>query len=913
MVQLQSATVKLALSGDSLVLRGAQRGNQPPPERTLGLAYVAAPHLGNQKKSIADEPFALEAREYLRRRVAGKAVKFVIRYKTNSGREYGSVYTGPDLRSDDISFKLVHEGWAKVSDQARGKLNRSDIDPEDANLIEQLIEEEAVARNGKRGMWDTKAKPSRPRLTTFDEDAGKFLDQHKGRELRATIEQVRDAATMRVTLHLPTAHQSITLMLAGVKAPVVRTNLPGQPDFAEPFGEEAKFHVEVRLLHQDVKVCLEALPQGTTAAANGTFVGNIIHPAGNISEWLVASAYAKVADWSVSYAEGGPTKLRQLERAAKQKRARIWQGFEAPVSGHVESKSFEATVVRIVNGDTIIVHDEARSVDREFQLSSIRQPRMSDPDQAGYAEQAREALRRLCIGKPVDVTIDYHKPAQDSFKARDCATIKLKDQDLGAYLVQKGLAGVLRHRSDDSNRSSNYDELLLAETKAQEAKLGIHSGKPKQVSKATEASENAARARSFITHWQRSGRVSCVVEYVNSGARLRLYIPKENCKLTLVLAGIRCPRTARNESDTSEPFGAEALAYTTRHAMQRNVEIEIEGVDKAGGFIGTLWLSKDQSLAEELLLHGLASIHDYSAEQSPHGNRLYAAERRAQSENRGMWADFDAQKAEENRAREEKEAASRKAQEDLARNVTDADAKGLKRRIEFLDVVVSELTSPSTMFIQIAKPSKIAELETLMAELSVSQMPAQPDFTPKVGQLVSACYTAGDEWHRAKIRKIIPGKKEYEVFYVDFGNTEVLGGDRIRPLASKFTNLEPQAHEAQLAFLHLPSDSFATDYVSDTFAEMRRLVEGRQLVANVEARPAGSAMQLTLYDPALGRPVLEKSVNGELASAGFAVADKRALASLHNAQAAAKMEDLVNQARVARRGMWEYGDITADE
>ncbi|KAJ2552786.1 hypothetical protein EV175_003179 [Coemansia sp. RSA 1933] len=913
MVGLLGATVKLVLSGDSVVLRGAQRGNQPPPERTLGLAYIAAPHLGNAKKGIEDEPLALEAREYLRRRVAGKAIKFTVRYKSNSGREYGSLYAGPDMQNDDMALKLVEEGWAKVSDQARSKLSRSDIDPEDADLIGNLVDREEYARSGKRGMWDTKASPSRPRLTTLDQDAEKFLAQNKGRDLRATIEQVRDASTLRVTLHLPTAHQSITLFLAGIKAPVVRTNVPGQPDFAEPFGEEAKFHVEVRLLQQDVKVRLESLPHG--AAPNGAFIGNVIHPAGNISEWLVASGYAKVADMSVSHAEGGPAKLRQLESAAKQKRLRIWQGFSGQIGGLAATKTLEATVVRIVNGDTLVVHDEARDEDREFQLASIRQPRVSDPDQAGYADQARETLRRLCIGKPVTVTIDYHKPAQDNFRARDCATVRLKEQDLGASLVQKGLASVLRHRADDGNRSSSYDELLLAEAKAQEAKVGIHSGKPKQAAKVTNASENAERARSFITHWQRSGRVPSIVEYVSGGARLRLHIPKENCKLTFVLGGIRCPRTARNDNEAGEPFGAEALAYTTRHALQRNVEVEFESVDKAGGFIGTLWLSKDRSLTEDLLEQGLASIHEYSATQSPYSSRLFAAESRAQEQKRGMWVDYDAEKAEEEERQKQEEAAAREAQRQLERNpIAAAAAQGLQPRIEFLDVVVSEITSPTTMFIQIATQSNIKELEDLMAGLSVAQAPAAPaDFAPKAGQLVSACYTAGDEWHRAKIRKVLPSKEDFDVVYIDFGNSEVVGIDRIRPLAPKFSGLAAQAHEAQLAFVRLPDDSFAPDYVPEAFAELRRLVEGKQLVANVEARPSNAPIQVTLYEPSLGKSIVEKSVNGTLASSGFALAEKTGLASLHNPLAAKKMEELVNEARAAHQGIWEYGDVTAAE
>ncbi|KAJ2119900.1 hypothetical protein IW147_005489 [Coemansia sp. RSA 720] len=900
MNQLQGATVKLALSGDSIVLRGAQKGNNPPPERTLGLAYIQAPHLGNAKKNVPDEAFSLESREFLRRRIAGKVVKFVVRYKTPSGREYGSVYIGPNLIEDDMSIKLVHEGRAKVTDQARNKLNRSDVNPDEADLIDRLLDAEQAARDSKRGIWDPSPQPSRPRLTIFDDDASKFLAKHKGRELRATVEQVRDASTMRVMLHLPNAHQMITLMLAGIKAPMVRTNVPGQADIVEPFGEEARFNVEIRMLQQDVKVRLEGMSQGN--AANGTFVGTVIHSAGNIAEWLVSSSFAKVADWSAAYLEGGAAHLRQLERAAKANRMRIWKGFTGQTS-QSPSKTFEATVIRIVSGDTVVVYDEARDTDREFQLSSIRQPRMSDPDQAGYTEKARESLRRLCIGKPVTVTIDFHKPAHENFRARDCATIKCKGTDLGVHLVKSGLAGVLRYRADDGDRSSNYDELLVAEAHAQENKQGIHSGKPKAVTKASDASENATRARSFISHWQRSGRIPCVVEHASAGARLRLYIPKENVKLTFVLGGVRCPRAPRKDGADGEPLGADALAYTTRHAMQRNVEVEFEGIDKSGGFIGSLWLSKDINLAEGLLEQGLASVHGMSADQSQHANLLYAAERNAKSAKRGMWAEFNAD--EEARKADEK---AKQEQERLASTKADQ----LKPRIEFLDVMVSELVSPMSMFIQIAKQSKVAELETMMADLAVSQMPKPADFAPKAGQLVSACYTVGDEWHRAKILKVLPGS-EYLVSYIDFGNSETLAIDRLRPLSSKFASTEAHAQEAQLAFLNLPNDDFVSDYATETYAQLRQLVEGRQLVANVEARPSNAPIQITLYDPALGRPVLEKSVNGEIAFAGYAVADKRALSSLHNSSALAQIESLVDEARNAHRGMWEYGDATADE
>ncbi|KAJ2058831.1 hypothetical protein GGI17_004780 [Coemansia sp. S146] len=893
---LSGATVKLALSGDSVVLRGALRGKQAPAERTLSLAFISAPRLGSAKKESVDEAFSLESREYLRRRVAGKAVRFSVAYTTAGGRDFGHLYVGPDLVRDNAALMIVREGWARVSDAARGKLSRSDTTDEDRMAIEDLVGGEQYARDGRRGMWDENAKAGRPRLVAFEGDAAGFLAAHKGRELRGTVEMVRDAASLRVLLHLPHAHQMVSVALAGVRAPQV----------AEPFGAEARFNVELRLLQQDVKVRLEAPAHG----APGSFVGSVVHPAGNIAEWLVSSGFARVQDWSATHA-ADPQRLRALEHEARAKRLRIWQA--APGDGPAAAAVLEATVVRVVSGDTLVVA-AAGGAEREFQLASVRPPRAADPATAGYAELAREALRRLCIGKPVSVAVDYHKPAAEGFRARDCATVRVRGEDAAARLVRAGLLGVLRHRGDDDHRSANYDELVDAEAQAVAARAGMHSGKPVAPAKLADASESAARARSFLPHWQRSGRVPCVVEHVAGGARFRLLVAKDAAKLTFVLGGVRCPRAPRasDAAGAGEPWGAEALAYAQRHALQRNAEFEIEGVDKAGAFIGELWLAKDQSLAEDLLRSGLASVHAFSADQSARGPALHAAERQAQDARRGMWADHDAAAA-----AAAAEAASRQAAEEKKARYAEPPAAQLAPRTEFLDVVVSELAAASgRFFVQIAQPDNIAGLESLMAGLALDhkqQPKSAADFAPKAGQLVAACYTVGDEWHRARVVKHMPGKRECEVLYVDFGNSEVVPVDRIRPLSAKFSALPSQAHEAQLAFVSLPNESFAPDYVNDSKEELRRLVEGRQLVANVEARPSNGPLHLTLYDPELGRPLIEKSVNGLVASAGFAVADKRALSALHNQAAAAKIDALVAEARENHRGMWEYGDVTADD
>jgi staphylococcal nuclease domain-containing protein 1 len=94
------------------------------------------------------------------------------------------------------------------------------------------------------------------------------------------------------------------------------------------------------------------------------------------------------------------------------------------------------------------------------------------------------------------------------------------------------------------------------------------------------------------------------VDYVASGSRFKLLIPKENVSLTLVLSGIRAPRTARNASEKSEPYGVESLEFASRRYMQRDVEVDFEATDKTGGFIGALYLNKTENVAVTLVREG---------------------------------------------------------------------------------------------------------------------------------------------------------------------------------------------------------------------------------------------------------------------------------------------------------------------
>ena len=44
-------------------------------------------------------------------------------------------------------------------------------------------------------------------------------------------------------------------------------------------------------------------------------------------------------------------------------------------------------------------------------------------------------------------------------------------------------------------------------------------------------------------------RLDATVDFVFSGSRLKLFVPKETCLITFLIGGIECPRTERPRRD----------------------------------------------------------------------------------------------------------------------------------------------------------------------------------------------------------------------------------------------------------------------------------------------------------------------------------------------------------------------------
>ena len=128
--------------------------------------------------------------------------------------------------------------------------------------------------------------------------------------------------------------------------------------------------------------------------------------------------------------------------------------------------------------------------------------------------------------------IDYVKPAMDGFPAKPCGTVKIDGVNIAEALVSKGLASVIRYRDSEEDRASSYDDLMAAEQRAVKSAKGVHQTKDIPVHRINDVSTKAI-ADTLLPSLKRAGRLSGVVEHVQSGSRLRVMVPKESSVITV--------------------------------------------------------------------------------------------------------------------------------------------------------------------------------------------------------------------------------------------------------------------------------------------------------------------------------------------------------------------------------------------
>ncbi|KAH6888019.1 hypothetical protein B0T10DRAFT_65563 [Thelonectria olida] len=876
--------VKSVLSGDTLILTSP---NNPAAERTFSLAYVTAPHL----KREGDEPFAFQSREYLRNLVIGKPVKATILYTIpTTGREFGSAQltTGADLPDE-----LVKAGWLKVREDA-GRKEESD---EILDRLEKLRQLENAAKADSKGLWAGTGG-----IIEVQNDLGgpNFMKEWKGKTVDGVVERILSGDRLLVRLLLSEKkHVQPMTLIAGIRTPSTERTLPstGTTQPAEEYGNEARAFVETRLLQRPVKVEIVG------ASPQGQLVATILHPRGNIAEFLLQEGLARCNDFHSTMLGEKMAPLRAAEKQAQSKKLRLHKHHVAKA----DAGTNDMVVSKIIGADTILVKNKTGDVEKRISFSSVRGPRGAEPSESPFRDEAKEFLRQKLIGKHVKISIDGTKPPTEGFEARDVATVTEKNTNIGLLLVESGWASVIRHRKDDTDRSPNYDELLAAQEKAKEEGKGMWSGKPSKARQYLDLSENTQKAKIMLATLQRQKKVPAIVDFCKAGSRFTILIPRENVKLTMVLGGIRAPRAPRADGEGGEPFGKEALDLANRRCNQRDCEVNIHDMDKVGGFIGELYIGRE-NFTRVLVEEGLATVHAYSAEKSGNATELFAAERRAKEARNGLWHDWDPSQEEA----EEEEAPAETPQE--------SEVSLDKKPTDYRDVVITNIDQNGKIKIQeIGKGT--AALEGLMSDFRKFHLDSKNNKpirdAPKIGDFVSAKFSADGQWYRARVRSNDRTAKVAEVMYIDYGNSEKIAWSNLRPLeAPQFGThkLKAQAVDASLSFVQLPTGA---DYFADAIGLIAELTEGKRLVGSFDFVDSKEGVNyITLYDPKDNQlPGPNDSLNKEVVANGLGMVPKKLKAwerSKAFEDTLKHLKEVESQAKQDRLGMWEYGDITED-
>ncbi|KAG2460000.1 SND1 protein, partial [Polypterus senegalus] len=820
------------LSGCAIIVRGQPRGG-PPPERQINLSNIRAFTLARRAalnqpdtKDTSDEPWAWQAREFLRKKLIGKEVCFTVENKTPQGREYGLVYLGKvksifilkysptDTTGENIAESLVSEGLAVVRREGNRGNNPDQI---------RLCDLEDQAKSAKKGTWSEGAGTHTIRDIKYTiENPRNFVDslhqkpvndllpfhlahfhinfQRAGDLMPAVLTGMFVSMEMLIIKNdADVLHQILSMLPKFLMCPTFKREQDGT-ETPEPFAAEAKFFTESRLLQRDVQIILESCP-------NQIILGTILHPNGNITELLLKEGFARCVDWSMAVYSQGADKLRAAERSAKERRVRIWKDYVAPTANlDQKDKQFVAKVMQIVNADAIVV--KLNSGDhRTIHLSSIRPPRIEgdanqeknrDKDKRfrplydiPYMFEAREFLRKKLIGKKVNVSVDYIRAATaasdtgstPAFPERTCATVTIGGINIAEALVSKGLATVIRYRQDDDQRSSHYDELLAAEARAIKNGKGLHSKKEVPIHRVADIS---------------------------------------------------------------------------------GVEVEVESMDKAGNFIG--WLHIDGvNLSVALVEHGLSKVH-FTAERSSYYKTLLSAEESAQQKKEKIWANYEESPQEEVvQVTEEKE-----------------------RIVNYKPVLITEITDELHFYVQDVETGSQLEklMETMRSEIA-AHPPVEGSYAPRRGDYCIAKFADG-EWYRARVEKVESPSKVH-VFYIDYGNREVVSSVRLAQLPPSFSvgSLPAQAKEYAFAFIQVPQDE---DARADVVDNVVRDIQNTQCLLNVEYLGASCSFVTLQFSDS------KDDVGLGLIKEGMVMVDVRKEKHL---------QKVLN--------LWRYGDFRADD
>jgi staphylococcal nuclease domain-containing protein 1 len=116
-------------------------------------------------------------------------------------------------------------------------------------------------------------------------------------------------------------------------------------------------------------------------------------------------------------------------------------------------------------------------------------------------------------------------------------------------------------------------------------------------------------------------------------------------------SGVKTPNRAQPANPSigkgpvaEESYAQEAFAFAREHLMQRDVEVQVDNIDKGGTFLGSLYLpalKPNANVGVTLLSVGLGKLHpSFAPSRVPGGDLLLQAQESAKAQRIKVWENY---------------------------------------------------------------------------------------------------------------------------------------------------------------------------------------------------------------------------------------------------------------------------------
>ncbi|KAM3859960.1 tudor domain-containing protein 1 [Diretmus argenteus] len=194
-------------------------------------------------------------------------------------------------------------------------------------------------------------------------------------------------------------------------------------------------------------------------------------------------------------------------------------------------------------------------------------------------------------------------------------------------------------------------------------------------------------------------------------------------------------------------------------------------------------------------------------------------------------------------------------------------------------VIVTFIQSPLDIICQkVGNAGAIQELQVKLRD-HCSQVPADPNFRPAPGTVCCAQFSEDNQWYRTKVMAY-SSEERICVGYIDFGNSEEVDLNRLRPLSALLLALPMQAIPCGLAGVQPIGETWS----SDCMVALQRTVSNRILRVEIMGVHEGKAL-VAMIDEASDP---QANVAELLISAGYATPANNSVQQTEQAAAAAE-------------------------